>query len=117
MEMLVRLRLEEILANARLAKQFLDGVDKQQFASDIGRIYQVAFAIGIVGEAAAQLSVVERAAINSIPWRQMIDMRNRLIHGYQTLRPDIMFETVNGDFPPLIAELERILNEGPTNGR
>lgn len=43
----------------------------------------------------------------------MIDMRNKLIHGYRTVRTPVLFETVRNDLPDLIAELERLLNEGP----
>jgi uncharacterized protein with HEPN domain len=46
----------------------------------------------------------------------MINIRNKLAHGYRKVRADILFATVHGDLPPLIAELERILNESPTNG-
>ncbi len=43
-------------------------------------------------------------------------MRNKLIHGYRTFKPAILFSTVRDQFPALIAELERILNERPKDG-
>jgi uncharacterized protein with HEPN domain len=36
----------------------------------------------IVGEAGARISVEGRAEIPSVPWREIVAMRNRLIHAY-----------------------------------
>lgn len=44
-----------------------------------------------------------------IPWQQIVSMRNRLIHGYDVLDWDLLWNTVVEDIPPLIEELERML--------
>jgi uncharacterized protein with HEPN domain len=44
-----------------------------------------------------------------IPWPQVIGMRNRLIHGYNSVDLDILWDTIELDLPPLIAELGKIL--------
>jgi len=36
-------------------------------------------------------------------------MRNRLIHGYDQIAHDVLWNTVTVDLPPLIADLEKIL--------
>ncbi len=38
-------------------------------------------------------------------------MRNRLVHGYDSVDLDVLWDTIEDDLPPLIAELERILGE------
>jgi uncharacterized protein with HEPN domain len=38
-------------------------------------------------------------------------MRNRLIHAYHRVNLDIVWRAVTVEFPPIIAELERILAE------
>ncbi|MEQ1932112.1 MAG: DUF86 domain-containing protein [Parvularculaceae bacterium] len=110
------IRLEDILANARLAQGFIGSLTKEQFIGDKLRIYAVVRAIEIVGEAATCIAPERRAMIGAIPWRNMIDIRNRLIHGYQTVRAEVIYDTVRDKFPPLIVELEKILSERPTNG-
>ncbi len=42
-----------------------------------------------------------------IPWSQIIGMRNRLIHGYDIIDYDLLWDTVNFDLPPLIRSLRR----------
>lgn len=107
-----RLRLEDMLANARLAQEFIKGVAEQQFADNIGLVYQVTRAIEIIGEAAASVDVAAQKSLPTLPWREMIGMRHKLIHGYRTVRPAVLYETVRDSIPPLIVELERVLNEG-----
>lgn len=45
-----------------------------------------------------------------IPWNNIINMKNRLIHAYYDINLNILWSTVTKDLPPLIAELEKILS-------
>jgi len=46
-----------------------------------------------------------------IPWIQIIGLRNRLIHGYDSVDMDILWNIVSKDLPPLIAVLEKAIPE------
>lgn len=35
--------------------------------------------------------------------------RNKVIHGYDSIRLDVIWDIVQNDLPPLIAELEKIV--------
>jgi len=63
----------------------------------------------IIGEAASKVSANFRSQYTAIPWAQITGMRNRLIHGYVDIDFDILYQTITEDLPPLINELERIL--------
>ena len=65
--------------------------------------------IEIVGEAAGRVSAEGLSKYRSIPWIQIIGMRNRLIHGYDNIDFGILYKTITEDLPPLVAELEKIL--------
>ena len=67
----------------------------------------------IVGEAASRVPVSERAQYSAIPWMQIVGLRDRLIHGYDNVDFDILWEIVCQDLPPLIAELEKIFSSIP----
>jgi uncharacterized protein with HEPN domain len=43
-------------------------------------------------------------------WRDVADLRNRLIHGYDAVDFDILWAIIQGDLPPLIQHLERIID-------
>jgi uncharacterized protein with HEPN domain len=65
--------------------------------------------IEIIGEAASKVSRESRASYIEIPWQDVIGMRNRLIHAYADVDPDILWETVTEDLPSLIPVLETII--------
>ena len=46
-----------------------------------------------------------------MPWSGVIRLRNRLIHGYDTLNFDILWNILTADVPVLVAALEHILSE------
>jgi len=63
----------------------------------------------ILGEAANRIPREEQARYPEIPWPQIIGLRNRLIHGYDSIDFDIMWQIVTIDLPPLVATLEKIV--------
>ena len=66
--------------------------------------------IEIVGEAASRISTATCAEHPQIPWRDITNMRNRLIHGYHAVDMEVLWQTLRQDLPPLITALERILD-------
>ncbi len=65
--------------------------------------------VEIIGEAAGRVSKTTQSQYPEIPWREIISMRNRLIHGYDSFDLDVLWNTVALDLPPLISHLEKIL--------
>ena len=65
----------------------------------------------IVGEAASRVPREERARHPDIPWPEIVSLRNRLIHGYDTVDFDILWKIVKQDLPPLIEALEQIVGQ------
>ncbi|OHB66819.1 MAG: hypothetical protein A2Y77_14785 [Planctomycetes bacterium RBG_13_62_9] len=59
--------------------------------------------------AASHVSVEGRARWQPIPWRGVIGLRNRLIHGYDAVDLDILWTIVQDDLPPSICELQRMV--------
>jgi len=66
----------------------------------------------IVGEAASRIPKEHQARYAGISWSEIISLSNRLIHGYDTVDFDILWQVVNQDLPRLIKALKEILHEG-----
>jgi uncharacterized protein with HEPN domain len=47
--------------------------------------------------------------LHNIPWPKIISMRNRLIHGYDFVDYDIVWDAATISIPELLPELESIL--------
>jgi uncharacterized protein with HEPN domain len=65
----------------------------------------------MVGEAARRVTEQDRAKYPAVPWQDVVDLRNRLIHGYDQVDYDTVWQIVVGDLPPLAAELELMVKE------
>ena len=65
----------------------------------------------ITGEAASRVPEDVRERHPEIPWPQIVGLRNRLIHGYDSVDLNILWQIVTSDLPPLIVSLESIINE------
>jgi uncharacterized protein with HEPN domain len=66
----------------------------------------------VLGEAAANVPDDLRANHADIPWRQIVGMRNILIHAYPDVLPDRVWAAVE-QLPELQRKLEAILEELP----
>jgi uncharacterized protein with HEPN domain len=65
--------------------------------------------IQVLGEAASRVSAVFREEHPELPWGQMVGMRNRIVHGYNHVDPDIVWRVATEDLEPVLAALERIV--------
>lgn len=88
-------------------------VVQQRTRADLDRdwVLQLALqkAIEIVGEAASRVSREGRASYPDIPWGEAIAARNRIVHGYDTVDHDVVWQILTEEFPALIVALERAL--------
>src|SRR5947209_6164312 len=64
------------------------------------------FLIQTIGEAASRVSSETRDGHPEIPWKQIVGMRNRIVHDYMNIDADIVFEVVTRNIPALIAQLQ-----------
>jgi len=99
-----------MLDHTREAMVLVQGKTRADLDSD--RLLNLALVrlLEIVGEAANRIPEEERARHAEIPWPQIVSLRNRLIHGYDSVDFDILWQIVTEDLPPLIASLERIVS-------
>jgi uncharacterized protein with HEPN domain len=98
-----------MLEHAREAVLMIEGKERSDLRSERMLELSLIRLIEVVGEAAARVSPNSQTTYSYIPWPQVIGMRNRLIHGYDQVDLDVLWDTIEDDFPPLIAELEKIL--------
>jgi len=103
------IRLKHMLDAAKEARSFASGKKR----SDLDNNRQLTLAlvkdIEIIGEASSKVSQETRTKYPAIPWLDIINMRNRLIHAYFDIDLVIVWDTVTKDLPPLVTELEKIV--------
>jgi uncharacterized protein with HEPN domain len=100
--------LLDILAAARLAIRFAEGVGKLQFLDDEKTQSAVIHQLLVMGEAVKRLSPEFRSAHPELPWRMMAGMRDNLVHEYDDVDLDEVWETLERDVPPVIVALDAL---------
>jgi uncharacterized protein with HEPN domain len=103
-----RFYLDDMIRFAENVLAYCDGLDQAAFEAT-GLNYDATLRnLELIGEAATHIPSEMRENYPSIPWRQIIATRNRLIHGYVGIDNDTLWSIIRDDIPGLITELELI---------
>lgn len=101
--------LVDILVAARRIADFVAGYELESFLRDERTCWAVHSQFVVLGEAARSVSESFQEAHPEIPWREMIGMRNRMAHGYNTIDWTIVWQTATERVPALALQLEASL--------
>lgn len=107
-----RVRVHHMLDNAREAVEMVRNRSRTDLDTDRTLNLALVRLVEVIGEAASRVPEDFRMRHSSVPWRQTIGMRHRLVHGYDTVNFDILWTIIQEDLPPLIRQLEAILAVG-----
>jgi uncharacterized protein with HEPN domain len=105
-----RLRAQDILDAIDAIRDYTVGTDYPAFARDRKTTDAVLRNIAIIGEAASRIPEEIQLASPDIPWADMRDMRNVVIHGYFGVDKQILWDTIRTDLPSLVAPLRALLD-------
>ena len=111
-----RLALTHMLEHAREAAALAEGKTRSDLAADRTLSLALVRLLEIVGEAATRVPHDIRKLDATVPWADIVGMRNRLIHGYDAVDLDVVWRIVSQDLTPLIAALDRLLGSGGVQG-
>ena len=102
------IRLQHMLDAAREVLLFAQGRKREDLNADRMLMHTLIRVVGLIGEAASRVSQEARDQVPGIEWRDVIGMRNRLVHVYFDINLNILWDTVIYDIPRLIEELEKL---------
>lgn len=101
----IRHILEEIIKIENSTKNLF----KEDFRKDEDIQDATARRIEIIGEAAKNVSNEFKNKNRQIPWKNMTDTRNKLIHHYFGVDLNTVWDIIKKDLPKLKADIEEIL--------
>ena len=104
-----RTRLRHMLDAAREAVGAVQGRTREDLDRNHVWALGLVKCIEIIGEAAGRVGKDAQERYRQIPWRQIVAMRNRLVHAYFEIDNEQLWKALTDDVPPLIEELEKIL--------
>ena len=106
-----KFRLRHILEAIAECQSFLAGTTVEQLRGDAKTLKAVVWNLMVMGEAARQIPAEVEAAYPEVPWATIRGMRNHIVHGYDVIDIDIVWNVVHDRLPPLVPVLKRIEQE------
>ena len=106
-----RLFISDILESIEKIERYTLGVSYEEFMKDDKLKDAVVRNLEIIGEAANYIPDEIKVKYKDIPWRQIVGLRHRLIHGYFVVDYDIVWNIIIKDIPRLKTAIKRILEE------
>lgn len=101
--------VDDILNGMNKAEILLEAVSYSQFETDFRINFAVVRALEIIGEAVKRLPEDLCLRYPDIPWRGMAGMRDRIIHGYDNVDLQIVWDVVKRDIPQIKPKIAKIL--------
>lgn len=99
----------DILESARAITEYVAGMTRQDFLRERQAQDSVIRRLVIIGEAAGRISPEFRGAHPEIQWSEIRGMRNRMVHGYDLVNMEVVWDTVEHDIPQLIQVVESLV--------
>lgn len=101
--------LQHILESVDWIEKDLANLSEDEFYENVPIQDAVVRRIEIIGEAARNLPEDFKQANSEIPWLDIADMRNKLIHEYFDIDLELVWETIKSDLPALKKQIQRML--------
>ena len=100
---------EHILENIGYIEEDTTGLQKETFFRDRRLQYLVIRSLEVIGEAITNIPEETRKKHPEISWRDIMDMRNKLIHEYFGIDEAVVWKTVKENIPVLKEQIKKIL--------
>ena len=108
----IRDYLNDIFDAAAKIQEFTQGIiSYDEFIKNDMLLSAVIRKFEIIGEAIKKVPVSIREKYNNIPWKNIAGSRDRLIHNYDDIDYEILWDTVINDIPQLKSDIEKIIKE------
>lgn len=101
--------LEDILLAIEKVDKYTKGLSYEKFEETELFYDAIIRNLEIIGEAAGKLSEEFLAEHPNLPIREAIRMRNALIHGYDQIKPEVVWQTIKVDLPQLREQIKKLL--------
>lgn len=98
------------IANAiRRILRYTNEIDKLQLELNDEKLSAILYQITIIGEATKRISPDFRSQHPAIPWREMAGMRDVIVHEYDQLDLDIIWDVIENKLPELAYLFDSLL--------
>jgi uncharacterized protein with HEPN domain len=106
-----RQALADIITAIEQILRYSQNLDRENIQNDDEKQAAILYRLVIIGEATKRLSQEYRDRYSMIPWRQMAGLRDVVVHDYDELDFEILWNVVHINLPDILPDLKSILDE------
>ena len=103
--------IKHIFIEINYIKNVLEKFDEESFYKDETYKRSITRALEIIGEATKNLDIDFRLKYNTVPWSYMAKLRDKIIHHYQGVDYETIWNIITQDIPALHFQIEQIIEE------
>jgi uncharacterized protein with HEPN domain len=107
----VRDYLRDILTAVDQVETFIGIMSFEEFVKDAKTVNAVVRSIEVIGEASKHIPVSLRERYAELPWKEIVGMRDKLIHGYFGIDYETIWKASKEDIPSLRKVVQRMLKD------
>jgi len=104
-------RLLHILESIDNIYEFADKKTFEQIENDKMCFFAIVYQLVVIGEAANMLTKEFRDEHPQTPWREIVSMRNFIVHGYNVVDKTEVWSVIENDLGPLKQQIEQYISE------
>jgi len=109
-ERLLQDYLNDILESIEDIKEFTKEMSFEDFSKDRKTIKAVVRSLEVIGEVVNRIPQNIQEMYPETPWKEIISMRNKLIHEYFGVDIDIVWQTKDEDLIPLEKTVKQMIS-------
>ncbi len=106
-----RLYLDDIIDAIEKIENYVNGLTFEDFSQDSKTVDAIVRNFEIIGEATKRIPAETKEKHSRIPWKMMAGTRDKLIHEYFGVNPQVLWKAVKEDIPPLKRSVKQLLQK------
>ena len=106
--------IKHIFTEINYIQIVVKNLDEEDFYNDETLKRAITRALEIIGEATKNLNLDFRLKYNSVPWSYMAKLRDKIIHHYQGVDYETIWNIITQEIPELHHQIQQIINENNT---
>ncbi len=106
-----KMRVKDILEAIQKIQDYTKGASLESLQADAKTVDAVVRNLTIIGEATRNIPVEIQTRYSAIPWDDMRDMRNVVVHEYFRVSYAILWRTIRNNLPPVADQLTAVLRD------
>ena len=103
--------IKKMIDYTNKALKYTKDCDFEQFSSNEEKVDATVFAISQIGELVKNISKVTMEQYGNIEWVIIKNLRNKIVHDYEGINLNLIWDIIENDIAKLKQDLEKILSE------